>query len=68
MTGEQTQPQGKKNYVLDTNVLIENPLSVVKLRNGVENAIHIPYHVLMELENLKKLPSSATSWPTSSRS
>jgi PhoH-like ATPase len=37
-------------------VLIENPQCVLKLRNGVENAIHIPYHVLMELEALKKTP------------
>lgn len=46
----------KKNYVLDTNALIENPQSLLTLRNGVENNIHIPYHVLMELENLKKTP------------
>jgi len=51
------QEQGeRKNYVLDTNVLIENPQCVLRLRNGVENAIHIPYHVLMELEALKKTP------------
>jgi len=56
MTGELSDRQGRKNYVLDTNVLIENPQSVLKLRNGVENAIHIPYHVLMELEALKKTP------------
>jgi PhoH-like ATPase len=46
----------KKNYVLDTNALIENPQSLLTLRNGAENNIHIPYHVLMELENLKKTP------------
>ncbi|MHC1713507.1 MAG: PhoH family protein [Solidesulfovibrio sp.] len=55
MTVVQDQ-QGRKNYVLDTNVLIENPQSVLRLRNGVENEIHIPYHVLMELEGLKKTP------------
>ncbi len=46
----------KKNYVLDTNALIENPQSLLSLRNGAENNIYIPYHVLMELENLKKTP------------
>jgi PhoH-like ATPase len=53
----------KKNYVLDTNVLIENPQSLLTLRNGNENNIFIPYHVLMELEGLKKTPSSGTSCP-----
>lgn len=43
-----------KNYVLDTNVLIENPQSIDILRNGSENNIFIPYHVLMELNKLKK--------------
>jgi len=46
----------KKNYVLDTNVLIENPQCLLNLRNGNENNIFIPYHVLMELEGLKKTP------------
>jgi len=46
----------KKNYVIDTNVLIENPNSVLALRNGSENNIFIPYHVLMELETLKNTP------------
>ncbi len=46
----------KKNYVIDTNVLIENPNSVRALRNGNENNIFIPYHVLMELETLKNTP------------
>ena len=47
-----SEPQAarKKNYVLDTNVLIENPQCLLTLRNGVENDIFVPYHVLMELE------------------
>ncbi|WP_243439242.1 PhoH family protein [Fundidesulfovibrio soli] len=52
-------PEGsvkRKNYVIDTNVLIENPNSVMALRNGNENNIFIPYHVLMELETLKNTP------------
>lgn len=49
-------PGRKKNYVIDTNVLIENPNSVKALRNGNENNIFIPYHVLMELETLKNTP------------
>ncbi|WP_027184585.1 PhoH family protein [Desulfovibrio inopinatus] len=51
-----TQRIQKKNYVLDTNVLIENPQSILTLQNGAENNIYIPYHVLMELEGLKKTP------------
>jgi len=43
----------KKNYILDTNVLIENPLSILNLRNGDDNNIYIPYHVLIELNQLK---------------
>lgn len=43
----------KKNYVLDTNVLIENPQAIVNLKNGQENNIFIPYHVLIELNQLK---------------
>lgn len=43
----------KKNYILDTNVLIENPQSVLTLRNGDDNNIFIPYHVLIELNQLK---------------
>jgi len=46
----------RKNYVLDTNVLIENPSCIISLKNGSDNAIYIPYHVLMELEHLKNTP------------
>jgi len=46
----------KKNYILDTNVLIENPLSIVNLRNGDDNTIYIPFHVLVELNKLKNNP------------
>ncbi len=49
----------KKNYVLDTNVLIENPDSISILQNGNENNIHIPYHVLIELNKLKNNPGLA---------
>lgn len=45
-----------KNYVVDTNVLIENPQSIINLRNGNENNIYIPYHVLIELNQLKTNP------------
>ena len=48
--------QKRKNYVLDTNVLIENPLSILSLKNGNENEIFIPYHVLIELNKLKTNP------------
>lgn len=43
-----------KNYILDTNILIEDPTAIYTLRNGTENNIYIPYHVLMELDELKK--------------
>ncbi len=46
----------RKNYVLDTNVLIENPLCIRTLRNGAENTIIIPYTVLQELDGLKRDP------------
>jgi hypothetical protein len=38
---------------LDTNVLLENPLSLRSLRNGNENHIILPYTVLEELDKLK---------------
>jgi PhoH-like ATPase len=46
----------QKNYIIDTNVLLEDPHSLVKLRNGNENLIFIPYHVLLELNKFKKDP------------
>jgi PhoH-like ATPase len=46
----------QKNYIVDTNVLLEDPHSLVKLRNGNENHIFIPYHVLLELNKFKKDP------------
>ena len=45
-----------KNFVLDTNVLIENPKCIQALRNGQDNNIHIPYTVLTELDKLKRDP------------
>lgn len=44
----------QKNFILDTNVLIENPHSLSTLRNGNENQIILPYTVLEELDELKK--------------
>ena len=43
-----------KNFVLDTNVLLENPKSIRALRNGNENRIILPYTVLEELDRLKR--------------
>jgi PhoH-like ATPase len=45
-----------KNYVIDTNVLLDDPNALFKLRNGSENHIFIPYHVLLELNKFKKDP------------
>ncbi|WP_320174387.1 PhoH family protein [Maridesulfovibrio sp.] len=47
---------GQKNFVLDTNVLIENPKCITALRNGVENNVHLPYTVITELDKLKRDP------------
>jgi PhoH-like ATPase len=44
----------QKQYIIDTNVLLEDPQAVFKLRNGNENSVYIPYHVLLELDKLKK--------------
>ena len=43
-----------KHYIVDTNVLLEDPNALLKLRNGNENSIYLPYHVLLELNKLKK--------------
>jgi len=47
---------GQKNFVLDTNVLIENPKCITALRNGEENKVHLPYTVITELDKLKRDP------------
>ena len=44
----------KKNYVLDTNVLLENENCIEILRNGEENDIFIPATVIEELDRLKR--------------
>lgn len=48
--------QNNKQYVVDTNVLLEDPNALFKLRNGNENTVYIPYHVLLELNKFKKDP------------
>jgi PhoH-like ATPase len=50
----------QKHYVIDTNVLLEDPEALFKLRNGTENTVYIPYHVLLELNKLKKDPRLGT--------
>lgn len=44
----------RKQFIVDTNVLLEDPDCLPKLRNGLENDVFIPYHVLLELNKLKK--------------
>jgi PhoH-like ATPase len=44
----------EKHYIVDTNVLLEDPNALFKLRNGNENSIYLPHHVLLELNKLKK--------------
>lgn len=46
----------KKSYVLDTNVLLEDPNCISTLRNGEDNDIAIPFNVILELDKLKKEP------------
>jgi PhoH-like ATPase len=46
----------QKHYVIDTNVLLEDPNALSKLRNGNDNRVYIPYHVLLELNKFKKSP------------
>lgn len=45
-----------KAYIVDTNVLLDDPAALFKLRNGNENNVFIPYHVLLELNKFKKDP------------
>jgi PhoH-like ATPase len=47
----------KKDYILDTNILIDSEKSIEELRNGVENNIFIPNTVLIELDKLKRDPN-----------
>ncbi|EGJ49317.1 PhoH family protein [Desulfocurvibacter africanus] len=44
----------RKQFIVDTNVLLEDPECIRKLRNGIENDVFVPYHVLLELNKLKK--------------
>ena len=43
----------QKNYVVDTNVLLDDPYALEKLHNCNENKVFIPYHVLLELNKFK---------------
>jgi len=46
----------RKCYILDTNILIENPDCIDMFRNGEENRVLVPYSVIVELDRLKKRP------------
>jgi len=46
----------EKTYIIDTNVLLDDPNCITTLMNGEENNIVIPYKVLLELDNLKRDP------------
>jgi len=58
MTQEQEGVSGnnKKIYIVDANVLLDDPDSLFKLRNGEQNKVLVPYHVLLELDKFKKDP------------
>lgn len=47
----------KKNYILDTNILMENENCIDILRNGEENNVYIPATVIEELDRLKTKPN-----------
>lgn len=47
----------KKKYIVDTNVLMDDPNCLDILRNGIENEIYIPKTVIDELDNLKRNPN-----------
>ena len=44
----------RKNYVIDTSVLLDNPKCIDILFDNDENNIHLPYTVVRELDGLKK--------------
>ncbi|HSH50176.1 MAG TPA: PhoH family protein [Bacteroidales bacterium] len=44
----------KKQYILDTNILLDNEKCIEILRNGEENEIFIPATVIEELDKLKR--------------
>ena len=44
----------KRNFVIDTNVLLDNENCIKILRNGDENNIYIPATVIEELDKLKR--------------
>ncbi len=43
----------QKKYIIDTNVLIDNPNCIEILRNGEENEIFLPLYTILELDHLK---------------
>ena len=43
----------KKDYILDTNILVEDEKCIENLKNGVENKIYIPNTAIEELDRLK---------------
>lgn len=44
----------KKTYIVDTNILLDDPNCIEKLINGEENRVIIPYRVVLELDKLKR--------------
>ncbi len=44
----------RKNYVIDTSVLLDNPKAMQILYDGGENNIYLTYTVVRELDGLKK--------------
>ena len=47
----------KKSFIVDTNVILDSPDCIEKLKNGEENNIYLPKEVINELDGLKKDPA-----------
>lgn len=44
----------KKNYVIDSNILLQDPNAITTLINGEENNVFIPIRTILELDKLKR--------------
>ena len=49
----------KKNFILDTNVLLDSPTSIQELYDNGDNEVVIPYSCILELDRLKSNPSKS---------
>lgn len=45
-----------KNYVIDTNILLDDPNCIERLYDEGQNKVFIPFNVILELDKFKKNP------------